>query len=81
MTAEESNDLYVRIVHRWSDVLRIANSVPSAVEMAGWLSQVGGATTPEDLGLNREEYELGISSAHYYRARFTVRKLTHLLGM
>ena len=81
MTLEQSDALRRRIVERWNEVLRIASSTPSAADIAAWLRQVGGATTPEELGLGVEEYEMGLGAGHYYRARFTVKKLTHLLGL
>lgn len=81
MTAEQSDALRKRIVDRWGEVLRIAANIPPAAEMAAWLRRVGGATTPEELGLSTEEYQMGLRAGHYYRARFTVKKLTHLLGL
>ena len=81
MTLEQSDALRRRIVDRWYEVLRIASCTPSAADVAAWLRQVGGATTPEELGLGVEEYEMGLGAGHYYRARFTVKKLTHLLGL
>ena len=70
-----------RVIDRWNEVQRIATNVPPTAEMVQWLRRVGGATTPEELGLNREEYELGLRCGHYYRARFTIKKLTNLLGL
>ncbi len=81
MTSEQYDALRTRIVDRWSEVLRIAANTPSAAEMASWLRRVGGATTPEEIGLNAEEYKMGLRVGHYYRPRFTVKKLTHLLGL
>ena len=81
MTMEQSDLLRRRIVDRWSEVLRIAANVPSAAQVRAWLRQVGGATTPEELGLSTEEYEMGLRAGHYYRARFTIKKLTHFLGL
>lgn len=81
MTVEQAGALHRRIIGRWDEVLRIANQTPPAAEIASWLRQVGGATTPEELGLSADEYEMGLCAGHYYRARFTIKKLTHILGL
>jgi glycerol-1-phosphate dehydrogenase [NAD(P)+] len=81
MTVEQSDALHQRVIDRWNEVRRIATNVPPTAEMVQWLRRVGGATTPEELGLNREEYELGLRCGHYYRARFTIKKLANLLGL
>lgn len=81
MTAQQADALRSRIIDRWDEVLRIAHGTPPAAEIASWLRRVGGATTPEELGLSNDEYELGLRAGHYYRARFTIKKLTHILGL
>jgi len=81
MTAVQADALRRRIIDRWGEVLRIASSTPPAAEIESWLRQAGGATTPEALGLSAEEYEMGLRVGHYYRARFTIKKLTHILGL
>ncbi len=81
MTAAQHDALRKHIVDRWDEVLRIASTTPPASEIESWLGQTGGATTPEALGLSAEEYEMGLRAGHYYRARFTIKKLAHILGL
>ena len=81
MTVEQADALRGRIIERWGEVLRIASNTPPAAEIESWLWQMGGATTPKAIGLSTEEYEMGLRAGHYYRARFTIKKLTHILGL
>jgi glycerol-1-phosphate dehydrogenase [NAD(P)+] len=81
MTVSEHQALADRIVARWDQVREALSLVPPPAEIRGWLERVGGATTPEALGLTRAEYEQGLNVGHYYRPRFTAKKLAHYLGM
>ncbi len=81
MTAADFEALKRRIVDNWDGVQEIAASVPPAQEIAGLLEQVGGATTPQQLGLSAEEAQAALNHGHYLRARFTVAKLGHLMGL
>lgn len=81
LSAERHAALCARIVDRWDEVLAACRSVPPVAEMAALLGAVGGATTPEGLGLSEEEAVLAERYAHYLRPRFTVLKLARLLGL
>jgi hypothetical protein len=54
--------------------------VPSAQEMTRLLELAGGSARPEDLTLTREEVLQSLEYAHFFRNRFTVRKLGRILG-
>jgi glycerol-1-phosphate dehydrogenase [NAD(P)+] len=79
MTDDEYRALAARIEARWEDVLEVIKLVPPAAEMREWLERLGGATTPEALGLSQEEYRQGLAIGHFYRPRFTSKKLAHYL--
>jgi glycerol-1-phosphate dehydrogenase [NAD(P)+] len=81
MSAADFEALKRRIVGNWDEVLEIAATVPPAQEIAGLLEQVGGATTPQQLGLSEEEAQAALNHGHYLRARFTVAKFGHLMGL
>jgi glycerol-1-phosphate dehydrogenase [NAD(P)+] len=78
MTPSNFEALKRRIIDNWGKVLDIAATVPPAQEIAGLLEQVGGPTTPQQLGLSAEEAQAALDHAHYLRARFTVAKLGYL---
>jgi hypothetical protein len=59
----------------------VAASVPPPDIIAGHLQAVRAATNGSALGLNDEEVKLGLQYGHYLRNRFTVLKLSHMLGI
>ncbi len=81
LTADAFAARKTRVLDNWDRIQAIAATVPDAVEIADWLRRAGGPTTPAELGLDAEEYAQGVAFAHYYRPRFTVAKLSQLLGM
>jgi glycerol-1-phosphate dehydrogenase [NAD(P)+] len=81
MTVADFEALKRRVIDKWDEVLEIAATVPPAQEIAGLLTQVGGPTTPQQLGLSAEETQAALNHAHYLRARFTVAKFGHLMGL
>jgi glycerol-1-phosphate dehydrogenase [NAD(P)+] len=81
MSVADFKALKQRVIANWDEVLDIADTVPPAQEIAGLLDQVGGATTPQQLGLCEEETQAALNHGHYLRARFTVAKLGHLMGL
>jgi glycerol-1-phosphate dehydrogenase [NAD(P)+] len=81
MTASDFEALKRRTIDNWDEILEIAAAVPPAQEVAGLLEQVGGATAPQQLGLSEEETHAALNHSHYLRARFTVAKLGHLMGL
>ncbi|MBN1813335.1 MAG: sn-glycerol-1-phosphate dehydrogenase [Anaerolineae bacterium] len=81
MTAADFETLRHRTIDNWDAVLEIATTVPPAQEIVRLLEQVGGPTTPQQLGLSEEEAQAALNHGHYLRARFTVAKLGHLMGL
>lgn len=81
MTADAFAALKARVLTHWERIQAIAATVPPAEQIAGWLRQVGGPTTPAELGFSAEEYTEGIACGSYFRPRFTVAKLCQLLGI
>jgi glycerol-1-phosphate dehydrogenase [NAD(P)+] len=81
LTPDQFAALKNLIVEKWDEVQAIAGRVPPANEIAGWLRTVGGATTPGELGLSEEETAYAFASGHYYRNRFSIKKLSLMLGM
>ena len=65
----------------WDAILALAASVPTAAETKRLLTLAGCPTEARDLGLGAQEAALGLSCAHYLRDRFTVKKLSLLLGL
>jgi glycerol-1-phosphate dehydrogenase [NAD(P)+] len=81
MSDIDFEDLKRRILESWDEILSFARTVPSAAETERLLILVGCPTNPLELGLRRREIALGLSSAHFIRDRFTVKKLVRLLGI
>ena len=70
-----------RIIDHWADILDIASSVPASRELADWLREVGGPVNAQLIGLEDEEVRLGLEYSHYLRNRFTVIKLSRIIGV
>jgi len=70
-----------KILDHWPQVQEIAASVPTPQELVELLRKVGGAVDTRSLGLSDEEVALGWEYTHYYRNRFSVMKLRHILGI
>jgi glycerol-1-phosphate dehydrogenase [NAD(P)+] len=81
MTPADLKALRQNILEHWDGVLRIAATVPPAADVESWLRQAGGALRGSDVGLGDEEVAIGLAYGHYYRSRFTVGKLSWLLGI
>jgi glycerol-1-phosphate dehydrogenase [NAD(P)+] len=69
------------IVAEWDAIQRIAATVPPADQIEGWLRRAGGPVTGAAIGLSDAEITQGIACGHYYRNRFTVGKLSWMLGI
>ncbi|PQP82338.1 sn-glycerol-1-phosphate dehydrogenase [Paenibacillus sp. PCH8] len=52
-------------------VFSVYESLPEASQITGWLEQVGGPTTTEQLGVTREMVEHALTTAHTLRNRYT----------
>ncbi|MGE5601636.1 MAG: sn-glycerol-1-phosphate dehydrogenase [Nitrososphaerales archaeon] len=81
MMDDEYDGLRNRIVARWDEIRGVLDRVPPEAVMRGWLERLGGATTPEAIGLSAAEYRQGLDVGHYYRTRFSGKKLAHYLGV
>ncbi len=81
MSEAQFDGLSRRIEARWDEVRAVFEQVPAATEVRGWLERLGGATEPAALGLTAAEYAEGLNVGHFYRARFTGKKLAYFLGL
>jgi glycerol-1-phosphate dehydrogenase [NAD(P)+] len=81
MSADKFDHLKQKVIDRWSLVQDIAAAVPGPQELADVLEQAGAETRAQSLGLSDHEVKLALDYGHYLRNRFTVRKLTHLIGL
>ncbi len=70
-----------RIVDRWPQVQAVAAEVPSPDALTDLLQRAGGTADPRALGLGDEEMALAEVYGHYVRNRFTVMKLSRVLGL
>jgi glycerol-1-phosphate dehydrogenase [NAD(P)+] len=73
--------LKLRIVDQWPEIQEIAAIVPSSQQLTDLLRQVGGPVTTWELGLSDEEAAMAVGYTHYFRNRFTVMKLSRMLGI
>ncbi len=80
MSHQTFDQLRQRIIDRWSDVQDIAASVPAPQVMLDLLRATGGPLDPQRLGLSAAEVDEALRHAHYLRNRFTILKLSHMLG-
>jgi glycerol-1-phosphate dehydrogenase [NAD(P)+] len=81
LTAADYQRLAEKIVAEWDAIRQIAATVPAAGQIEGWLRRVGGPVTGGEVGLSDDEVIQGIACGHYYRNRFTVGKLSWMLGI
>jgi glycerol-1-phosphate dehydrogenase [NAD(P)+] len=81
LSAEAVAGLKARILDRWDDLRALAATVPTSQALASLLRQVGGATEPAALTLTAAEVDEALFNAHYIRNRFTICKLSRLLGL
>jgi glycerol-1-phosphate dehydrogenase [NAD(P)+] len=81
MTPQQFDALKRKILDNWDVIQQIAADVPAPDQVASWLAQAGGPTTVAQLGLSDHEQYLAEHYSHYLRDRFTVRKLTRVLGL
>ena len=79
-TAAEFEGLKDRIAAGWDRIQQIAATVPPAGEIERWLRDAGGPVTGGEVGLAEDEIAQGIAQGHWYRDRFTIGKLSWMLG-
>jgi glycerol-1-phosphate dehydrogenase [NAD(P)+] len=81
LTAPAYEQLQQKIVAHWSAIQEIAASVPAPQMLIELLRQVDGPTEPAMLGLAEQEVRQARQYSHYLRNRFTVMKLSRMLGL
>ena len=69
------------ILDRWADVLEIASTVPKSVDLVALARKAGGPVNAEMLGIGEDEVAFGLDYSHYLRNRFTILKLSRILGI
>jgi len=80
MSGAAHSRLQQKIMDHWADVQEIAASVAPPQRLAAWLSEVGGPVNTRALGLGDEEAATAVECSHFYKNRFTVMKLSRMLG-
>jgi glycerol-1-phosphate dehydrogenase [NAD(P)+] len=81
LTAADFNRLSEQIIAEWDAIQQIASTVPPDSEIKGWLRRAGGPVVGSEIGLSDAEIAQGIACGHYYRNRFTIGKLSWMLGV
>lgn len=81
MTEAEFTALAERMVAQWDAIQEVMATVPAPAEVRSWLERLGGASTAQDVTLSEEEYREGLAVGHFYRPRFTGKKLAFYLGL
>lgn len=81
MSEAEYEAIKAKAIGHWDEILGFAASVPSRLETERLLKAAGCPTDARELGLGRREIELGMSSSHYVRDRFTIQQLAIALGI
>ncbi len=81
MSDHAYGSLKQRIRDHWADIQQIASTVPAPPELAALARKAGGPVDAAMIGLADEEIALGLEFAHYLRNRFTVLKLSRMLGI
>jgi glycerol-1-phosphate dehydrogenase [NAD(P)+] len=75
---EQLDPIKLRLLKSWEDIRKIAYSIPKAEEFRYWISKMGGPISANDLGLNKDEINIGFKFGHYMRERFSVNLLRKL---
>ena len=81
LSVESFARLKQRILDHWDEIQILAADVPAPQWFADHLRQAGCPTTPAELGLSDNEVEQALLNAHFFRNRFTICKLGHILGL
>jgi glycerol-1-phosphate dehydrogenase [NAD(P)+] len=80
-TEKDFINLKTRIVENWSKIQSIAKEVPEPEVIIKALDEVGAPSHYQALGLTETEMQAGFEYGHYLRNRFTVTKLSRMLGL
>ena len=80
MSAAQFDQFKQPIVEQWAAIQVIAATVPASEQIAAWLRQVGAPIEGTEIGLSDEEVAMAVEYGPYLRNRFTVIKLSQLLG-
>jgi glycerol-1-phosphate dehydrogenase [NAD(P)+] len=81
MTAEEFGALKGLVLEQWDKILRIAEVVPPAELMQGWIAGASGPVTGPEAGLSEEEVALATAWARCLKDRMTIGRLSWMLGI
>lgn len=81
MTPADFASLKERILANWDRIQEIAATVPTAEQIADWITAAGGPVDPAAIGLRPDEVRLGLVSGHYLRDRFTLNRLGYWLNL
>ena len=81
VTEAQWRELKWRILDHWEEIRAIAARIPPPEALADALRAAGGPGSSEELGLSRDEIEVGERYGHFTRPRFTVARLRLLLGI
>lgn len=81
MKQDEYDTLKQDILQNWQAVRSILDAVPPPEIITGVLRQLGGASQAEDLCLSESTVQEALLYGHYLRDRFTVMKLSKIIGL
>jgi len=81
MSAQDYELLKQTIIDSWPKIQAIARTVPTSQQLATSLREVDGVTDMDTLGFAEAEVKRAIQNCHYLRNRFTVLKLSRMLGI
>lgn len=81
LTEQGFTDLKTRIINNWSNIQAIAAEVPEPQTITNALDEVGAPSSYTALGLTEPEMQAGFDYGHFLRNRFTVTKLSRMLGL
>lgn len=69
------NDIAARLWEHWAQIVAAVEALPQPEELKYLLSRAGGATTPEQLGIDAKLVEMSLREAHQIRNRYTLLRL------
>jgi len=81
LTEADFDTVKQRIADHWDEIQTLAAGVPAPELITGYLRQVGGSASAQELGLAAEEVSPGFQYGHYLRNRFSVVKLSRILDV